>query len=579
MPLTLRINFTTSHSLLEGELLAVSDPTHPRYGDHHTQSSLRAFTAATSEAVSVVTSWLAAHDLKFSLSASGDVLKTRVTLEQAESLLKTTYRKYEHTDGRTIVRATEYSVPREVKEFVEMVQPTTMFGLQRMDMTHKLTDMTTSARLAAPAAGCNSSITLQCLADLYGFAGYRSTGEASVGVSGFLEQYAQFGDLTTFLEKYNPAAALANFTIVSVNGGVNPQNISNVGSIIEANLDIQYTVGISYPAKNTYFTTAGLPPFIPSPDETTNDSEPYLEYLEYLLSQPTLPSVLSTSYGDTEQIVPLSYRLSVCNQFARLGARGVSVIFSSGDSGPGRPTCRTNDGTNSTGFQPIFPATCPWVTSVGGTVGVAPERAADYSSGGFSDTWGMPTYQRSAVDEYFRTQPAAWQPYTKYFNKTGRGFPDVAAQGSNFQVILGGVELLITGTSASAPVFAGIIALVNDYRLRKGRKSLGFLNPALYNNPKAFTDVKDGRSTGCNDPKFGEGSPGIVPGAGWNATEGWVSFLGSGRVLVGGLLICEQDPVTGAANAKVWELEAYLGAYTSKQGGFCLLLSSCRQAV
>ncbi|KAI5843595.1 peptidase S8/S53 domain-containing protein [Tricharina praecox] len=536
--LTLRIHLTTAHSLLEDELLAVSDPTHARYGDHHTQTSLRAFTAAAPEAVSAVTSWLSAHDLESSLSASGDVIKTRVTLEQAQSLLRTTYHKYHNTDGRTIVRTTEYSVPVAVKRFIEMVQPTTMFGLQRMGATHEPLGMTAPARTATQtAAACNSSITLKCLANLYGYGGYRSKGKASVGVSGFLEQYAQFDDFTTFLEKYRPAAAGANFSVVSVNGGLNLQNVTDINAFVEANLDIQYTVGISYPAENTYFSTAGRPPFVSDLDVTENNSEPYLEYLEYLLSQRTLPSVLSTSYGESEQTVPLSYRLSVCNQFARLGARGVSVIFASGDSGTGW-SCKTNDGTNSTRFQPVFPAACPWVTSVGGTEGVAPEHAVDFSSGGFSETWEAPAYQRSTIARYFRTQPAAWRPYVKYFNTTGRGFPDVAAQASNYEVVLGGSARQVSGTSAAAPVFAGIIALVNDYRQRRGKKCLGFLNPALYRNPKAFTDVTTGRSTGCDGIWGGEpieGGPGIVPGAGWNATVGWDPVTGLGTPKFGAL--------------------------------------------
>ena len=65
-------------------------------------------------------------------------------------------------------------------------------------------------------------------------------------------------------------------------------------------------------------------------------------------------------------IVPKDYATRVCNGFAQLGARGVSVIFSSGDSGvgdldtdPTSPGCKINDGTNRTMFIPGFPAGCP----------------------------------------------------------------------------------------------------------------------------------------------------------------------------------------------------------------------------
>lgn len=207
-----------------------------------------------------------------------------------------------------------------------------------------------------------------------------------------------------------------------------------------------------------------------------NDSEPYLEFLEYLLKQEELPAVLSTSYGENEQTVPLTYRRTVCNLLGRLGARGVSVIFSSGDAGPGW-SCLSNDGKNTTKFLPVFPAACPWVTAVGGTEHVGPEAAVNFSSGGFSETWPRPEYQRSAVTTYLRDHPDAWVPWKEYFNVSGRGFPDVATQGNNYQVILNGKVQLIGGTSASAPTFAGIVALLNDYRVSRGKKQLGFLNP------------------------------------------------------------------------------------------------------
>ena len=62
--------------------------------------------------------------------------------------------------------------------------------------------------------------------------------------------------------------------------------------------------------------------------------------------------------------VPLDYATNVCSLFAQLGARGSSIMFSSGDDGVGGGTCATNDGTNTQRFQPNFPASCPFVTTV-----------------------------------------------------------------------------------------------------------------------------------------------------------------------------------------------------------------------
>jgi len=70
---------------------------------------------------------------------------------------------------------------------------------------------------------------------------------------------------------------------------------------------------------------------------STDSNEPYLTWQQYVLAQSDsdIPQAISTSYDDDEQTVPLSYATSVCNGFAQLGARGVSVLFASGDGGVG----------------------------------------------------------------------------------------------------------------------------------------------------------------------------------------------------------------------------------------------------
>ena len=90
------------------------------------------------------------------------------------------------------------------------------------------------------------------------------------------------------------------------------------------------------------------------------------------------------------------------------------------------------------------------------------------------------------------------------------------------------------GTSAATPVFASIIALLNDARLRAGKKQLGYLNPWLYDiGFKGLTDITAGGSVGCNgiNGQTGQpvpGGPGIIPYASWNATVGWDPVTGLG---------------------------------------------------
>lgn len=213
--------------------------------------------------------------------------------------------------------------------------------------------------------------------------------------------------------------------------------------------------------------------------------------------------------------MPEKYARSVCNLFAQLGSRGVSVLFSSGDSGVGG-ACITNDGSNRIHFPPQFPAACPWVTSVGATTHTSPETAVSFSSGGFSDLWERPSYQNDAVSAYLEDLGDEW---AGLFNPKGRAFPDVAAQGVNFVIYTAGSLANLEGTSCSSPTFAGVIALLNDARLRANKPVMGFLNPWIYaNGASVLNDITTGGSKGCSQ----------VPYASWNATKGWDPVTGLG---------------------------------------------------
>lgn len=185
----------------------------------------------------------------------------------------------------------------------------------------------------------------------------------------------------------------------------------------EAALDVQESLGIAYPAKGTFWSTNGIPPFYADElvDAATNaeglGNEPYLDWLQYVMAQKTVPYVISTSYDDDEQTVPFSYAAKVCNDFAALGARGVTLLFSSGDFGVGgvQPTnCTLNDGSNRHRFLPNFPSSCPAVTSVGGVAGFFPEQVVLFSRGaasggsGFSNYFSQPKYQKSQVEGYLK---------------------------------------------------------------------------------------------------------------------------------------------------------------------------------
>jgi tripeptidyl-peptidase-1 len=218
----------------------------------------------------------------------------------------------------------------------------------------------------------------------------------------------------------------------------------------EANLDTQFGLALTYHSSVTFYSTAGLAPVVldlDQPDPKHNRNEPYLDQLRYFLSfsDEDLPTVLSTSYDENEQNVPESYTTTVCNMFAQLGARGVSAIFSLGDSGLG-VSCKTNDEKITTRFLPNFPSSCPFVTSVGATGLVQPEFAAPFSSGGFSERFPRPKWQDTAVEQFLSILGDRWKGL---YNPNGCGFPDVSAQRVNFTMFYKGKEISGTGTRYS----------------------------------------------------------------------------------------------------------------------------------
>jgi tripeptidyl-peptidase-1 len=430
-------------SEFEQKVIDISTPSHDSYGHHMTQEEVREYFTPVPEVSNAVLSWLAAEGVnEDTIDNDGDWIKFTTTVQQAEKIMHTTFSRFRNVKtGTDQIRTLHYSVPVSVVPYIDTIQPTTFFSQLAAQRIPILAEKPTEIDPSTPE-NCDSLMTPDCLRKLYNMEGYKPNGIGnSIGVTGYLEQFANVQDLQNFYRMNYPDALKTSFQFISVKGELNDQNPSNAG--IEANLDIQYSLSLSFPIPGRFYSTAGRPPFMPDSDTLVNNNEPYTDFLDFVLSNEDLPLVMTTSYGDHEQTVPTSFARRVCAEFAQLGARGVSVIFSSGDSGVGE-SCLTNDGTSVTRFQPIFPATCPFVTSVGATHHTHPEQAANFSSGGFSDYFSRPTYQKTVVDRYLST--LAPSVFEGLFNREGRGFPDVAAQGKNFAVMHRGKYVSVDGT-------------------------------------------------------------------------------------------------------------------------------------
>jgi tripeptidyl-peptidase-1 len=203
----------------------------------------------------------------------------------------------------------------------------------------------------------------------------------------------------------------------------------------------------------------------------------------------------------------------------------------------------TPPGANYGRFNPSFPGTCPYVTSVGatqvatGSTVTQPEQAAEsviYSGGGFSNNFAMPSYQASAVKSYFKNHNPPYGADRYNNSQMSRGYPDLSANGVNYVITVDGNFSRVFGTSksisvlpayssanifvakgASSPVVGSILTLINSARMFAGKGSIGFINPTIYEYPWVLNDITKGSNQGCGT-------------SGFTAVEGWDPVTGLG---------------------------------------------------
>ncbi|KAI3337037.1 Pro-kumamolisin [Xylariaceae sp. AK1471] len=525
---------------LEAKLKELSTPGSPNYGKWLTKEEVDALFPPTDRASAAVTSWLRSYGVE-RIHEQGSNIKFAAPVSTVNRLLNTTFAYYD-VAGLRKLRTTEYSVPDHVAPFVHLIHPTTFFGQTK---SHRVPISDEAKAIAglqiaegeAVVDNCTRLITPSCLRNAYNIGDYvpSASSGSRIGFGSFLNESARLADLQMYQRTYGIPEQ--NLTSTVINGGVDNQD--SEGDHGEANLDAQFQSAMSHPLPQFQFITGGSPPFVPSvsiPDAEHNTNEPYLEYYSFLLNKTNeeLPQVISNSYGDDEQSVPYAKR--VCDMIGMMGLRGITVLESSGDTGIGAP-CISNDGRKRLEFTPGFPASCPFITAVGGTESWGPEVAWIGSSGGFSNYFAQPWYQQNAVNTYLekRITPKTKAYYEAYTNFSGRAFPDISAHSlsPNYHFFTSDGPGQTGGTSAAAPVVAGIIALLNDARLKAGKPTMGFINPFLYSLKSGpLIDVTAGKAVGCNGYNMQTGSlvrgGGKIPWASWNGTVGWDPATGMG---------------------------------------------------
>ena len=413
------------------------------------------------------------------------------TVAQFNNAFGVELQQFEHAGGTYRGRTGSVQLPEELHGAVEAV-----LGLDNRPAArpHFRGRLTGNVQWHAEAAGA-ASFTPSQLASLYAFPNGTGKGEC-IGIIELGGGYRP-ADLKTYFASLK--LALPQVSAISVDHGKNHPTEDPNGPDGEVMLDIEVAGAIEPEAAIAVY-------FAPNTDAG------FLDAITTAIHDTAhKPSVISISWGSAESAWTKQAMTAFDNAFQAAAALGITVCAAAGDNG-------SSDGVNDGGDHVDFPASSPFVLACGGTK----LQAAGNTIGG-ETVWneGANGGATGGGVSTFFARPL-WQEGLQVTKAKGvasnlamRGVPDVSGDAdpySGYDVRVDGQNTVIGGTSAVAPLWAGLIARINA---AKG-SPVGYLNPVLYKNAKtdgAFRDVTNGdngdfaASVGW-DACTGLGSPG-----------------------------------------------------------------------
>ncbi len=401
--------------------------------------------------------------------------------------------KYQYKGGEYRGRTGSVNIPTELSDVI--------VGVHGLDnRPHVKPHFRIAANVSArAAAAASASYTALQVAKAYNFpAGVNGKGQTIAIIE--LGGGYKTADLTAYFKslKISPKPSVS---AVSVDKAKNKPTGDINGPDTEVLLDIEVAGAVAPGAKIAVY-------FAPNTDAG------FLDAINKAATDKTRkPSVISISWGGPENSWTAQSLQNYNAALQAAAAVGVTVCVASGDDG-------STDGSTDGSDQVDFPASSPYSLACGGTTlnisggGIGSEvvwndlPSNGATGGGVSATFPLPSWQSKAK-----------VPKSATTGKAGRGVPDVAGDAdpqTGYQVQVDGQTFVVGGTSAVAPLWAGLVALLNQSL----GAPVGYLNPTLYQTVAlaagTFNDITSGNNGDYN------------AGAAWDACTGWGSPNGAG---------------------------------------------------
>ncbi|KAF5310892.1 hypothetical protein D9619_008189 [Psilocybe cf. subviscida] len=415
------------------------------------------------------------------------------TVVEVEGLLRMEYRVFKHANSDEHAACHNYSLPLEVAEHVDFVMPTIqpnvnivkvpigrgvqpLLPLSRRDanVTSNAANVSTSNVLS----GCNTQIVPSCLKALYNMTYTpKMAANNSVGVVSYYSNSYLQSDLDLFFGNFSPALVGSSPTLMLIDGALGTIALDASSSVGEDDWILSYLMTLSDSPQSVQFLTIGnqqtgsffsINEWLDAVDGSycTSDGGNDLAFNPQLpnpfpggfnnhsCGTVKVPNIISVSQAVEEITYTDFYKQCQCNEFVKLGLMGVTVLYAAantGTAGAARLYCLDDNGSvtlNGMHFSLSWPASCPWVTAVGGTqvksnttLGQNPEEVwnqdrtmgfFESGGGGFSQKFAKPAYQKDAVSNYLKFLAKNDLTTLQHFNNHGRAYPDISANACVF---------------------------------------------------------------------------------------------------------------------------------------------------